>query len=68
MPVPSIGGSEYFITFIDDYSRRIHLVRIKSKDEAKRCVQEYIARLEGKLVKRYEDSELTMALNIITEK
>lgn len=33
METTSIGGSKYFITFIDDYSRKIFVFIIKSKDE-----------------------------------
>ncbi|CAK9803102.1 Retrovirus-related Pol polyprotein from transposon TNT 1-94 [Anthophora quadrimaculata] len=56
MPEKSIGGSRYFITFTDDFSRYTTVVCIKSKDEVKRCIKEYIAKVErekGKKVKRF---------------
>jgi hypothetical protein len=33
MPVKSLGGSLYYVTFIDDYSRKTWLYLLKSKDE-----------------------------------
>jgi len=34
MQTTTIGGNRYFITFIDDYSRKAHTYCIKSKDQA----------------------------------
>lgn len=56
MPENSIGGSKYFVTFTDDFSRYTKVVCIKTKDEVKRCIKEYIANMErekGKKVKRF---------------
>jgi len=56
LPVKSIGGCKYFITFIDDFSRKVDVVCMKSKDEAKHLIKNYIARVErekGKKVKRF---------------
>lgn len=33
MEVPSIGKSRYFLTFVDDCSRMVHIYFLKSKDE-----------------------------------
>lgn len=33
MPVNSYGGSRYFVTFIDDYSRKVFVATIKKKSE-----------------------------------
>jgi Reverse transcriptase (RNA-dependent DNA polymerase)/gag-polypeptide of LTR copia-type/Integrase core domain/GAG-pre-integrase domain len=41
MNVESIGGSSYFITFIDDYSRYIVIKTMKSKDEALKHFLDY---------------------------
>ena len=31
--IPSVGGSRYFITFIDDYSRHVTVCMLKTKDQ-----------------------------------
>lgn len=46
MPVKSIGGSTYFLTFTDDYSRKTNVFCLKGKDEVTSYVQRYIARVE----------------------
>ncbi|UYV63669.1 hypothetical protein LAZ67_2005275 [Cordylochernes scorpioides] len=46
MPVRSIGGSAYFLTFIDDYSRKITLFCIKHKNEVLKHFDSYLARAE----------------------
>lgn len=56
MPVKSIGDSKYFLTFTDDFSRNVTVICIKSKDEVKTCVQNYITRIErerDRKVKRF---------------
>lgn len=37
----SVGGSKYFLTFIDDYSRMCHLYFLKTKDEVLQKFKEY---------------------------
>ncbi len=37
LEVPSLGGSRYFVTFIDDYSRWISLYTMKAKSETFDC-------------------------------
>ncbi|KAK8936753.1 hypothetical protein KSP39_PZI011993 [Platanthera zijinensis] len=32
-PVPSLGGANYFVTFIDDYSRKVWIYFLKQKSE-----------------------------------
>ncbi|UYV80953.1 K02A2.6-like, partial [Cordylochernes scorpioides] len=46
MPVRSIGGSAYFLTFIDDYSRKITLFCLKHKNEVLKHFDSYLARAE----------------------
>ena len=41
MHVSSLGKSKYFVTFIDDYSRYIHVYFIKSKDEVLEKFKEF---------------------------
>lgn len=33
MPVKSLGGARYFVTFIDDFTRKVHIFVLKSKAE-----------------------------------
>lgn len=46
MPLKSIGGSKYFLTFTDDYSRKTVVFCLKSKDEVADYMRRYIARVE----------------------
>jgi transposase InsO family protein len=41
MPIKSLGGSLYYIIFIDNYSRKIWLYLLKTKDEVFRKFQEF---------------------------
>lgn len=52
--VPSVGGSKYFLTFIDDRSRRIFIYFMKSKDEVFDKFKEFqklVERQTGKKIK-----------------
>ena len=44
----SIGGARYFMSFTDDYSRKISVVFLKDKSEATERMKEYITYLERK--------------------
>lgn len=48
----SIGGSRYFILFVDDYSRMIYIYFMKTKSEAFSCFQRYKALVENELNKK----------------
>lgn len=41
-PTPSIGGSLYFLTCYDDYSRHVHTVALKAKSDATAALQHYV--------------------------
>lgn len=43
----SLGGSRYFLIFVDDYSRMTHVYFLKSKDEVLQCFKEYKAKVEN---------------------
>ncbi|GBP34018.1 Retrovirus-related Pol polyprotein from transposon TNT 1-94 [Eumeta japonica] len=45
----SLGGSRYFILFIDDYSRYTYIYFLKNKNEAFECFQKYKAKVKNKL-------------------
>ena len=47
MPVKSVGGSLYYVTFIDDFSRKTWLYLLKTKDEVFRKLQEFKAEVEN---------------------
>jgi hypothetical protein len=47
MPVKSLGGSCYYVIFIDDYSRKTWLYLLKTKDEVFRKFQEFKAEIEN---------------------
>ncbi len=46
LEVPSLGGSRYFVTFIDDFSRWTTLYTIKAKSETLDCFRKYHAHAE----------------------
>jgi transposase InsO family protein len=52
MPVPSIGGSRYFATFLDDYSKLSVVVPMKQKSEVAKVTEWTINRLELQLGKK----------------
>jgi transposase InsO family protein len=47
MPVGSLGGSLYYVIFIDDYSRKTWLYLLKTKDEVFSKFQEFKAEIEN---------------------
>ena len=48
----SLGKARYFITFLDDFSRKILIFFLKSKDETPRVVEEFINLSENQADKR----------------
>lgn len=54
MPINSRGGHRYFVSFIDDYSRKTFLYMMKEKSEVLKHFQEFVALVQnqvGKTVK-----------------
>jgi transposase InsO family protein len=47
MPVKSLGGSLYYVTFLDDYSRNTWLYLLKTKDEVFNKFKEFEAEIEN---------------------
>ncbi len=43
MPVQSLSGKRYFITFIDDATRKIWLYPIRTKDEVLGAFKEFLS-------------------------
>ncbi len=53
-PVQSLGGSKYFVSFVDDFSRHVTVFTISRKSQAFECFKEYKALVEkqtGKQIK-----------------
>jgi len=46
METRSIGGSKFFMTIIDDYSRKIFIYFLKTKDQALECFKDFKASSE----------------------
>ena len=54
MPMRSLSGSQYFVTFIDDATCKVWVYTIKSKDQTFACFQRFFSSVEnhsGKKVK-----------------
>lgn len=47
MPVPSLGGRKYFISFIDDFSRKVWVCFLKEKSEAFQAFKKFKAEVEN---------------------
>ena len=47
VPEPSMGGAKYFLTFLDDHSRRIIVYFLKTKDEVHKYILHYINLVEN---------------------
>lgn len=49
METPSLGGARYFLTFIDDFTRKVYVYLIKSKSEVFQKFQEFKVLVENQL-------------------
>lgn len=52
METPSAGGAKYFITFIDDYSRRVYVYFLKNKLDITLVFKKYKDEVENELEKK----------------
>ncbi|GBM32840.1 Retrovirus-related Pol polyprotein from transposon TNT 1-94 [Araneus ventricosus] len=48
-PVNSLGGSKYFLSIIDDFSRKIDVFTLKSKSQVFSIFKEYLSRVQREL-------------------
>ena len=55
MNISSVGGNKYFLTFIDDFSRKTWIYALKSKDEVFHCFKIFKA-----FVERESDRQIKM--------
>ena len=47
LPVPSIGGNKYFITFLDDYSHYVFVYFMKQRHEVKLIIPKFVKYLSN---------------------
>ena len=66
-PTPSWNGQQYFITFIDDYSRYDYLYLIHEKSQSLDVFKNFKAEVENQLSKKIKSSDLTMEVNIMVD-
>ena len=55
MPRRSLGGAQYFVTFIDDATHKVWVYAIKSKDETFSCFQRFLLSVENQSGKKVKD-------------
>lgn len=65
LPVPTLSGCQYFLTFIDDYSRYMFIYIIKRKSELYECYEDF--RKKAQNVFRADVGELQFNENIHDE-
>lgn len=56
MPVRSLGGARYFVSFIDDFSRKVHIYVLKSKGEV---FEKFV------MYKKLVENQLDMKIKIV---
>ena len=47
MDAPSLGGAKYFMTLLDDFSKRIHIYLLKTKDGVQKCISHFITQMDS---------------------
>ena len=52
MPTRSLGGAQYFVTFIDDATRKVWVYTIKSKDQTFSYFQRFLSSVENQYGKK----------------
>ena len=52
VPVPSLGGATYYVSFIDDFSRNTRFYFLKKKSEVFNKFKEYKALVENQTGKK----------------
>lgn len=66
MEKPSIGGSRYFVVFKDEYSKYRQVFFVKTKDEIKSCIKNFISQAEnetGNKIKIFRSDNGTEFIN-----
>ena len=52
MPTISMGGASYFVTFIDDFSRKVWVYPLRRKDEVLSVFQKFVTLVENQSSKK----------------
>jgi len=60
-----IHGHKYYITIVDDYSRFVSIILIKSKAEVSLHIQQFITLIEISFTSHLKHLKVIMALNFI---
>ena len=69
-PVPSLGGSYYYLTFIDDFTRYAWIYFLKKKSDATAAIKDFITLIENQTsfsVKRFRSDQGGEYLNEVLE-
>lgn len=53
--IPLHGGNRYFITFLDDYSRKVWIYLLKNKDDAFKAFQEWKIMIENRTERKIKN-------------
>ena len=57
MPSTYLSGYEYYVTFIDDYSRKTWIYFLKTKDEVFKKFKEFKSLIENHSEKKNQDNQ-----------
>ena len=61
----SIGGSHYFVTFVDDFSRRVWVYTMRANDEVLQIFVKWKKLVETQTGKKIKVLDLIMGVNIL---
>jgi len=65
VPLPSLGGSSYYVFFIDDFSRKTWIYFLTKKSEVFEKFKEFESLVEKWTYKKIKVLELTMEVNYV---
>ena len=65
MKTKSLGGASYFITFIDDHSRKIWVYNLKTKDQVLQVFNQFHAFVEREFGEKLNALKLIMKVSIM---
>ena len=52
MPIVSMGGAQYFVTFIDDFSQKVWVYSLKRKEQVLIVLQRFVTLVETQIDKK----------------
>lgn len=65
--VPTLRGARYFITFIDDWSRKVWIYLLKHKNQAFKCFKQWKALMENQTGKHVKVLKTDNGLEYLSE-